>query len=107
MKRRWRHKKIAFLVGTIIFLSILISNIAYSYTRNFPRLPEKYSLHVVRKGDTLWKISEEYNPEVDTRIGIDWIRAANGLPKGYVLQVGDVLNVPDEEGPMLEPLGQD
>ena len=87
--------------------SICISNVAYSYTRNFPELPEKYSLHVVKKGDTLWEISGKYNPKVDRRIGVDWIKAANGLPKGYILQPGDILNVPDEEGTMLEPMGQD
>ncbi len=105
--KKGRHKKIAFLIGTIIFLSILISNVRYSYSRNFPRFPEKYSVHVAKKGDTLWSIAKQYNPEIDPRIGVDWIKAANGLPKGYVLQVGDVLNVPDVDGPLSEPIGQD
>lgn len=69
-----------------------------------PEPPERYSLHLVRPGDTLWGISRQYMPEVDPRLGVEWISRANGL-QGAIIHPGDVLNVPDFDGPLMEPLG--
>ena len=69
-----------------------------------PEPPERYSLHLVRSGDTLWDISEQYMPEVDPRLGVKWISRANGL-RGAIIHPGDVLSVPDSDGPLMEPLG--
>lgn len=69
-----------------------------------PEPPERYSLHLVRPGDTLWSISRQYMPEVDPRLGVEWISRANGL-EGAIIRPGDILNVPCETGELEEPLG--
>ena len=69
-----------------------------------PDMPDRYSLHQVRPGDTLWGISERYMPDVDPRIGVEWISEANGLETA-IIHPGDVLNVPCEDGVLTEPLG--
>lgn len=69
-----------------------------------PDMPDRYSLHLVRPGDTLWSISRQYMPDTDPRLGVEWISRANGL-EGAIIQPGDVLNVPDPNGVLLEPLG--
>ena len=69
-----------------------------------PEPPERYSLHLVRPGDTLWSISRQYMPEVDPRLGVEWISRVNGLD-GAIIQPGDILNVPCETGELAEPLG--
>ena len=69
-----------------------------------PDMPDRYSLHLVQAGDTLWGISRQYMPEVDPRIGVEWISRVNELD-GAIIQPGDVLNIPDPNGPLTEPLG--
>lgn len=69
-----------------------------------PEPPERYSLHEVQPGDTLWSISQKYIPEVDPRIAVEWILEANGLDTA-IIHPGDILNVPDFDGALLEPLG--
>lgn len=69
-----------------------------------PEMPDRYSLHLVRPGDTLWSISRQYMPEVDPRLGVEWISESNNL-EGAVIHPGDVLNVPCADGVLLEPLG--
>lgn len=69
-----------------------------------PEPPERYSLHLVQPGDTLWGISRQYMPEVDPRLGVEWISQANGL-EGAIIRPGDILNVPCETGELEEPLG--
>lgn len=69
-----------------------------------PEHPERYSLHEVVAGDTLWSISQEYLPDTDPRLGVEWISEANGLETA-IIHPGDVLNVPDFDGPLMEPLG--
>ena len=69
-----------------------------------PEPPERYSLHLVQPGDTLWSISRQYMPDTDPRLGVEWISQANGL-QGAIIRPGDILNVPHESGPLAEPLG--
>ncbi|MDE5959764.1 MAG: LysM peptidoglycan-binding domain-containing protein, partial [Muribaculaceae bacterium] len=44
--------------------------------------------HTVRKGDTLWKISQKYGTTVDK------ILKANGLNKNAKLQIGQKIKIP-------------
>lgn len=87
---------------------ILIILLAFGYlvavNAHGPEQPGRYSLHQVRPGETLWGISERYMPDVDPRQGVEWIDETNGL-KSAVIRPGDILNVPDWEGPLIEPLG--
>lgn len=69
-----------------------------------PEPPERYSLHLVQPGDTLWGISRQYMPEVDPRLGVEWIYRVNGLDSA-IIRPGDILNVPCETGELAEPLG--
>ena len=69
-----------------------------------PEHPGRYSLHEVQPGDTLWSISKKYLPEMDPRIGVEWISEANGLETA-IIHPGDILNVPDFDGALMEPLG--
>lgn len=69
-----------------------------------PPHPERYSLHQVQPGESLWSISEKYLPGIDPRVGVQWICEANGL-QGAIIYPGDVLNVPCFDGPLAEPLG--
>lgn len=68
-----------------------------------PEMPDRYSLHLVRPGDTLWSISRQYMPDTDPRLGVEWISQVNGLD-GAIIRPGDILNVPDPNGVLLEPL---
>lgn len=70
-----------------------------------PDMPDRYSLHLVLAGDTLWGISRQYMPEVDPRIGIEWIKEVNSMRKDCMIHPGDILNVPAADGPLVEPLG--
>ena len=69
-----------------------------------PEPPERDSLYLVQPGDTLWGISRQYMPDTDPRLGVEWISRVNGLD-GAIIQPGDVLNIPDPNGPLTEPLG--
>lgn len=69
-----------------------------------PEPPDRYSLHLVQPGDTLWSISRQYMPDTDPRLGVEWISRVNGLD-GAIIHPGDILNVPDFDGALLEPLG--
>ena len=92
-------KNIAMLVIVLLVFGFVVVGQARE-----PEPPERYSLHLVQTGDTLWGISRQYMPEVDPRLGVEWISRANGL-EGAIIQPGDVLNVPDPNGVLLEPLG--
>ena len=70
-----------------------------------PEQPDRYSIHRVKAGETLWVISEKYLRDVDPRTGAEWIRRVNGMPDNYVVRPGDVLNVPDRKGELTEPVG--
>jgi hypothetical protein len=97
-------KKFIICVLTILALLFLVFP---AYSRNIPPQPTKYSYHVVKPGDTLSEIAQQYNPDIDWRTVVEWIDEANGLPEGYILQPGDVLNIPNPNGEYTEPLGQD
>lgn len=92
-------RNIAVLVILLLAFSWLLSVQAQE-----PEHPGRYSLHKVQPGDTLWAISKEYLPDVDPRIGVEWISEANGLETA-IIHPGDILNVPDPNGPLTEPLG--
>jgi 3D (Asp-Asp-Asp) domain-containing protein len=100
-----RHKKTAYLAIFILFASMFISTIAYSYANNEAIMPEKFVLHRVKKGDTLWGLSRRYMPGVDPRDGVRWIREANSLARSELIYPGDILNIPCEDGNLTEPLG--
>lgn len=38
---------------------------------------------------------EKYMPGIDARQGIEWIIEANSMPRGYIIQPGDYLNIPE------------
>ncbi|ATW24136.1 LysM peptidoglycan-binding domain-containing protein [Candidatus Formimonas warabiya] len=98
---------VVFLIILILFF--IVPGVIDSYARVQPERPQRYTMHVVRPGDCFWNLSEAYMPKVDPRIGVRWIQEANGLEDepGYVMQPGDRLNVPDEDGELAEPYGQD
>jgi len=97
-------KRFYFLTAfTLVIMTIMLFPRAWATIS--PEPPDRYSLHLVRRGDTLWGISKKYMPKVDPRIGVMWIRRANGMSDKYVIQPGDILNVPDPEGELEEPLG--
>ena len=91
-------RQIAMLLVVVLFCGWALVDQARE-----PEPPERYSLHMVQSGDTLWGISRQYIPEVDPRLGVEWISWANGL-QGTIIRPGDVLNVPDFDGPLMEPL---
>ena len=91
-------RQIAMLLVVVLFCGWALVDQARE-----PEPPERYSLHMVQPGDTLWGISRQYIPEVDPRLGVEWISWANGL-QGTIIHPGDVLNVPDFDGPLMEPL---
>jgi len=95
---KWRYKKFLKLVFATVALSICIPTLAHTYARVNPKQPENFTQHLVKPGDTLWGISEKYIPDVDPRLGIEWIEGANEMPQGYILQPGDKLEVPIYEG---------
>lgn len=89
-------------------ITTLLLVVAMTFTVSFaleePEKPDRYSLHYVRPGDTLWGIAQQYLPGMDPRIAIEWISETNGL-EGAVIKPGDVLNVPCWNGNLEEPLG--
>lgn len=89
-------------------IALLILPLAFSWLAvvqaQEPEHPGRYSLHEVVAGETLWSISKKYLPGVDPRVGVEWISEANGLETA-VIHPGDILNVPDFDGPLMEPLG--
>ena len=95
---KWRYKKFLKLVFCIIFLSIYISILGQSYARIFPKQPNNFTQHTVKPNEALWGISQTYLPGIDPRQGIAWIEEVNELPRGYILQPGDELEVPTYEG---------
>ena len=102
-------RKLLILILVILLVIISIPAVCDTYARMEPQMPQKFTLYVVQKGDTLWGISERFMPYLDNRIGVRWIRESNGLEDelDYVIQPGDCLNVPDPEGEMDGPWGQD
>lgn len=88
----------------IIVVMIVSFGFVVSFSYQLPEKPDRYSLHCVRTGDTLWGISKMYLPELDPRVGIEWISEANGL-NGAIIRPGDILNIPDWNGNLPEPLG--
>lgn len=95
-------KRIAVFLVTILFC-FFCGWVLIDWARG-PEKPERYSTHLVQPGDTLWNISQQYMPEVDPRLGVEWISQVNGL-HGTTIHPGDVLNVPDYDGPFTEPQG--
>lgn len=67
--------------------------------------PGRYSLHLIQPGDTLSDLNNQYIPSVNLQQGIKWIQEANWLQEDYIPQPGDILNIPDPNGPLSEPLG--
>jgi competence protein ComGC len=100
-------RKLLTLALVAILLVITSPTVIDSYARIEPQMPDRYTLHIVQAGDTLWDISERYMPGVDNRIGVRWIRESNGLEPSEMIYPGDQLNVPDPSGEMDEPWGQD
>lgn len=90
-------------IAMLLVVALLYGWVLVDQTRELEP-PERYSLHLVQPGDTLWGISRQYIPEVDPRLGGEWISRANGL-QGTIIHPGDVLNIPDFDGPLMEPLG--
>lgn len=100
-------RKLIILLLVVIAVIYLFPGIVESNSWAYPDRPERYSRYLVEEGDTLSEISVRFMPEADWRIAVNWIREANGLPKNYILQPGDEINVPDADGPLTEPFGQD
>lgn len=100
-------RKFLALFLVVLLLVYIIPGVINSYARLEPQMPDRYTLHTVQAGETLWGISERYMPSVDNRVGVRWIREANGMDSIYIIQPGDEINVPDANGTMDEPWGQD
>jgi len=91
----------------LIILTICILSPAYISANPEPVMPDRYTLYRVQPNDSLWAISGRFMPNIDNRRGVYWIKQCNGIPDGYVIQPGDQLNIPDDDGEMAEPWGQD
>jgi 3D (Asp-Asp-Asp) domain-containing protein len=89
-------KKI-FILG-MTFLFILVPAGLSSYARAIPEMPENYSVYLIKKGDTLWEISQRYLPDVNPVTGVKWISKANQMHENDIIKPGYLLNVPDYNG---------
>lgn len=98
------RRKFLIITLLIMFVAVLVAAKEIEATAS-PERPDRYTLHEVQKGETLWGISKQYMPGVDPRLGVQWIREANHMPRDYVIQPGDLLNVPCDDGELVEPLG--
>lgn len=102
MKKPYIFLTCALVIFTLAFVLPAIA----SNAKHEAVIPDKFVLHVVKKGDTLWDLSKKYMPGVDPRKGVFEIRRVNGMPASYVIQPGDVLNIPSEHGTLDEPLSE-
>ncbi|MHB1420742.1 MAG: hypothetical protein ACYCX4_14375 [Bacillota bacterium] len=96
--------------GTYIFLAITLVIVGILVLPRLnaiaaPEQPQRFSLHVVRDGEKLGELSRKYMPEVEIRAGIGMIKHVNGMSDRDTIQPGDLINVPDEDGELEEPLG--
>ena len=57
--------------------------------------PIELTDYVVQEGDTLWKIANEFNLDVNSVFG------TNRLPNGDLLRVGSVIKVPNQDGILI------
>jgi len=92
----------ALIILMFLFLAPAVCN---TFAKE-PEPPTRYTLHTVIQGETLWAIAEKAYPNMDTRLGVHWIKMANCLTS-CVIHEGDQMNIPDEDGPLTEPYGQD
>jgi 3D (Asp-Asp-Asp) domain-containing protein len=96
------RKRLIFLVIALVIITLIVIPRAQAILS--PDQPDTYSLHRVKAGETLWGLSECYMPDIDPRVGVEWIDEINGF-QGYVIQPGDIITVPDPDGELAEPLG--
>lgn len=96
-----RLKTIFFL--SVLILAILLAVLVYPVKAN--NIPTKYIIHAAEPRDTLWELSKYHMPDLDPRAGVRLITVANGMPKGYVLKAGDIINIPSVYGDLAEGIG--
>lgn len=95
--RRW------YLLMTVAIL-VLVALYAYPATARLePEQPQRYSLYIVKPGDTLQTIAGKVMP--GNKDAVKVLEELNGLEPGQELYPGDILNIPDPEGELSEPLG--
>lgn len=97
-------RKLIVLIMLIISLAVNFPGTTRAYARVIPEMPERYSVHMVRKGNTLWGISLKYMPGVNPVQGVKWICQVNRIPWNHVIHPGDNLIVPDYDGPLKKPV---
>ncbi|WDU82304.1 LysM peptidoglycan-binding domain-containing protein [Caloramator sp. Dgby_cultured_2] len=70
---------------------IIISTLFMNYTSKNKEI-QRYEIHVVQPGDTLWKISKMYRPNEDPRKVVWEIQKHNKISP--VIRPGQVLEIP-------------
>ncbi|MDW7673200.1 MAG: 3D domain-containing protein [Bacillota bacterium] len=96
-------KRISILVSIsllFLFLALVVPGIASNY-----QIPDTYVIHAVVPEDKLWDLAKYHMPDVERRAAIDAIKKANGMPVGYVIKTGDIINIPSIHGSLSEGIG--
>ncbi len=81
--------------------NVYLASWSHSFKRTYPRVfkdrewIKKRGNYIVKRGDTLWKISREFNVPIST------LRKANGLRRSAILRVGMKLYIPRADNTTL------
>ena len=90
--KRYKKDKIKLvMIALMIFISLIF--IVHTYKKNQPTYIETYTTIYVSRGDTLWKIAEEYaRPNQDIRDYIYKVKELNNMQTSS-LQEGQELQI--------------
>ena len=99
-----KHPKKIYFFTLAIFALVYVFPAIASNMHEKAVIPEKFILHVVKPGDTIWDLSIKHLSNIDPRRGVAEIKAVNALGS-HVIQPGDILSIPSIEGTLSEPLG--
>lgn len=97
-RRRHRHLRVLPCLALVLCLILLGMGINFLISTNAAASNSEaipMARVVVSRGDNLWNLVQEYNPEYkgDIREAIDQVQKINGI-QGANIQPGDVLMIP-------------